>query len=37
MARAIEHAINQLPWVGLGLVIAGVAAGVVVAVLTRKK
>lgn len=27
MARAIEHAINQLPWIGMGLVIAGVVAG----------
>lgn len=39
MERAIEHAVNQLPWIGLGLVMAGVAVGLAVAaaVKWRKK
>lgn len=30
IARALEYTVAALPWVGLGLVIAGVVVGVVV-------
>jgi hypothetical protein len=37
MARAVEYTISQLPWIGLGLVIAGVVVGVVIAMKWREK